>query len=81
MQHAAVLQPAYSNTSSASNNVVDLSSFPSSGLDLSDAALASGGEGGGSGFQPLQLTHPSQDEDEEESENPVAFANGVLCQK
>lgn len=75
MQHNAVLQPAYSNTSAVSN-AVDFSSFPSSDLDLADASLPSRGS-----FEPMQLSQPSQDDDEEESQNPVAFANGVFHQK
>ncbi|XP_020258236.1 LOB domain-containing protein 30-like [Asparagus officinalis] len=77
-QHNTVLQPAYSNTSSVSNNnAIDLSSFPPPGLDLPHASMPSRGT-----FDALQLSsRPPQDEDEEESRNTVAFIDGVFRQK
>ncbi|KAK2983737.1 hypothetical protein RJ640_024090 [Escallonia rubra] len=73
-QHIGMMQPAYSNNSSASNNLVNMSSF-NSGLDLPDKCMPPS-----QSFEPLQLSRPSQDEeeDEEESQNPAAFANQML---
>ncbi|XP_031100054.1 LOB domain-containing protein 20-like [Ipomoea triloba] len=70
-QHAAALQPAYSNTSSASNNLLNISNF-SSNFDLTSGAP---------NFDPIvQLSHPSQEEeeDEEQSHNPIAFTNHMF---
>ncbi|KAL4200334.1 hypothetical protein AMTRI_Chr03g55900 [Amborella trichopoda] len=61
--HMALLQPAYSNNSSASNNLINIGSLQGS-------------------FEPLQVSHPTQEEDdEEESQNPIAFSNSVLQRK
>lgn len=69
----AVLQPAYSNNSVTSNNLVNISTFPSS-FDLTDTAPSS------RSFEPLQITQPLQDEeeDEEENGNPIVFADAFL---
>ncbi|KAK3043011.1 hypothetical protein RJ639_002579 [Escallonia herrerae] len=73
-QHIGMMQPAYSNNSSASNNLVNMSSF-NSGLALADKSIPPS-----QSFEPLQLSRPSQDEeeDEEESQNRAAFANQML---
>ncbi|KAA8516896.1 hypothetical protein F0562_017286 [Nyssa sinensis] len=73
-QHIAALQPAYSNNSSASNSLVNLSSFNSSFDIAAETAPSS------HSFEPLQLSRPTHDEeeDEEESRNPIAFANQML---
>ncbi|XP_059669570.1 LOB domain-containing protein 20 [Cornus florida] len=74
-QHITLLQPAYSNNSSASNNLVHMSSF-NSNFDIAVETVPSGRI-----FEPLQLSKPSREEDqedEEESRNPVAFANQIL---
>lgn len=75
--HITMLQPAHSNTSSASNNFINMSSFNSS-LDLLSETAAPSSQN----FEPLQLSQPSHDqleEDEEESRNPaMAFANQML---
>ncbi|RWR85411.1 LOB domain-containing protein 20 [Cinnamomum micranthum f. kanehirae] len=75
-QNIAVLQPAYSNNSVTSNNLVNISTFPSS-FDLTDTAPSS------RSFEPLQITQPLQDEeeDEEESGNPIIFADAFLQQR
>ncbi|OVA00894.1 hypothetical protein BVC80_9081g56 [Macleaya cordata] len=81
-QQIAVLQPAYSNNSSASNNLVNLTSSYPSNFDLT-------GETGASSRslinKPLQHSGPSvqddEDEDEEESRHPVIFANQMLNRK
>ncbi|XP_010911440.2 LOB domain-containing protein 20 [Elaeis guineensis] len=71
VQHIAVLQPAYSSNSWTCHNMVDLSSF-ASGLDLGDTKPTS------RGFEPLQRSQPSNDEEEEdENQNPAAFASSV----
>lgn len=69
-----VLQPAYSNNSTASNNLINVGSFTSN-FDIASQAAPSS-----HGLEPLQLSQPSQDEDEdeEESQNPVMFNNGLL---
>lgn len=74
-QNTAVLQPAYSNNSATSNNLVNMSTFPSS-FDLTDTTPSS------RSFEPLQITQPLQDEDEEEEEsrNPIVLADGFLQQ-
>lgn len=75
--HITMLQPAHSNTSSASNNFINMSSFNSS-LDLFSETAAPSSQN----FEPLQLSQPSHDqleEDEEESRDPtMAFANQML---
>ncbi|XP_058085304.1 LOB domain-containing protein 20 [Magnolia sinica] len=75
-QHIAVLQPAYSNNSSASTNLNNLSNFPSN-FDIVEAVPSS------RSFDPLQLSRPSQeeDDDEEESQNPVVFVEEILQRK
>ncbi|KAK9289748.1 hypothetical protein L1049_007907 [Liquidambar formosana] len=73
-QHIAVLQPAYSNNSSTSNNLINMSSFTSS-FDLIAETVPSSHN-----LEPLQLSRPSQDEeeDEEESQNPIVFATEIF---
>ncbi|KAL6335955.1 hypothetical protein AAG906_003580 [Vitis piasezkii] len=70
----AVLQPAYSNNSTASNNLINVGSFTSNFDIASETAPSS------HSLEPLQLSQPSQDEDEdeEESQNPVMFSNEIL---
>ncbi|KAF8403457.1 hypothetical protein HHK36_011561 [Tetracentron sinense] len=72
-QPITVLQPAYSNNSSASNNLVNLS-FPSNFNLTADTAPSS------CSLDPLQLSRPLQDEDEdeEESRKSAVFANQIL---
>lgn len=74
-QNIAVLQPAFSNNSSASNNLISMSAFTQD-FDLAgDAAPSS------HSIEPLQLSRPSlqdEDEDEEESRIPPMFANKIL---
>ncbi|XP_059428804.1 LOB domain-containing protein 20 [Corylus avellana] len=74
-QNIAVLQPAFSNNSSASNNLISMSAFTQD-FDLAgDAAPSS------HSIEPLQLSRPSlqdEDEDEEESRIPPIFANKIL---
>ncbi|XP_019199992.1 PREDICTED: LOB domain-containing protein 20-like [Ipomoea nil] len=75
---AAVLQPAYSNTSSASNNLLNISNF-SSNFDL--VGETTGAPHNSHCFDPIvQLSHPSQEEeeDEEQSHNPIAFTNHMF---
>ncbi|GFY98041.1 LOB domain-containing protein 20 [Actinidia rufa] len=75
-QHIAVLQPAYSNNSSTSNNqLINTTTFNPS-FDLTAETAPSSHS-----FEPPQLSRrPSQDgeEGEEESRDPVAFANHSL---
>lgn len=75
-QHIPVLQPAYSNNSSVSNNIVNLSTFPSN-FDFTDATPSS------RSFEPLQISQQShaEDGDEEESRNSIVFADGILQNK
>ncbi|KAJ6360221.1 hypothetical protein OIU77_004263 [Salix suchowensis] len=73
--HVAMLQPAYSNNSSASTNFINMSSFTSNFDLVADTAPSS------HSMEPLQISQPSHDEeeDEEESQLPaVLFANEVL---
>ncbi|XP_043718486.1 LOB domain-containing protein 20 [Telopea speciosissima] len=74
----AVLQPAYSNNSSVSNNLVNLSSL-SSNFDIAVETTAPSSRS----FDPLQLSRLSQEEEDEEDEthNPAALANQILHQK
>ncbi|TQE04247.1 hypothetical protein C1H46_010032 [Malus baccata] len=67
---ALMLQPAYSNNSSATTNLININSFTSN-FDI-EAALSSQ-----SFMEPLQLSRPPRDDedDEEESRVPLLFAN------
>ncbi|CAK9153023.1 unnamed protein product [Ilex paraguariensis] len=72
-QHLAMPQPAYSNASSASNCLINFnSSF--------DLAVAGENTPSSQRFEHLQLCGPTQDEeeDEQDSRNPVAFPNQIL---
>ncbi|KAL5767818.1 hypothetical protein ACOSQ2_014601 [Xanthoceras sorbifolium] len=74
-QHVAILQPAYSNSSSASTNFMNnMSNFPSSFDLVADTVPSS------QSMEPLQMSQPAQDdeEDEEDSQIPVNFANQIL---
>ncbi|XP_052186426.1 LOB domain-containing protein 20-like [Diospyros lotus] len=73
-QQMTVLQPAFSNNSSASNTLVNMSNFNSS-FDLTAETAPSGHN-----FEPHQLSKRCQDDEdeEEESQNLVAFANQML---
>ncbi|CAL9024358.1 unnamed protein product [Prunus brigantina] len=68
---ALMLQPAYSNNSSASTNLINMCSFTSN-FDLAAKTAPSS-----QSLDPLQLSRPSQDDedDEEESQVPLMFAN------
>lgn len=74
--HVGLLQPAFSNNSSASNNLVTMGNYPGH-FDATEAAPSS------RSFEPLQLSHPSNNEDdeEEESQKPIVFANPLLHPK
>ncbi|XP_071688335.1 LOB domain-containing protein 20-like [Rutidosis leptorrhynchoides] len=80
MHHLSLLQPAYSNASSASNNnMLNMNSYDSGLNNLADdhhsATLSH------QSFNPLQLCQPcndDEDDDEEESGDPLAFANQML---
>ncbi|XP_076918451.1 LOB domain-containing protein 20-like [Bidens hawaiensis] len=81
VHHLSLLQPAYSNASSASNNnILNINSFDSGLNNLADdhhsAATLSQ-----QSFNPLQLCQPchnDEDDDEEESGDPLVFANQML---
>ncbi|XP_008244133.1 PREDICTED: LOB domain-containing protein 20 [Prunus mume] len=68
---ALMLQPAYSNNSSASTNLINMCSFTSN-FDLAAKTAPSS-----QSLDPLQLSRPSQDDedDEEESQVPLMFAH------
>ncbi|KAH0972578.1 hypothetical protein GBA52_024734 [Prunus armeniaca] len=68
---ALMLQPAYSNNSSASTNLINMCSFTSNFDLAADTAPSS------QSLDPLQLSRPSQDDedDEEESQVPLMFSN------
>ncbi|KAK1296502.1 LOB domain-containing protein 20 [Acorus calamus] len=73
---ALLIQPEYSNTSSASNNLTSLGEFPLS-FDLVDV-----GPPTTLVFEPLQLSQPSQDneedeENEDECQDPISFSDGI----
>ncbi|XP_074370784.1 LOB domain-containing protein 20 [Apium graveolens] len=76
-QNISIMQPAYSNNSSASNNFINLRSF-NSGLDLVGEATVPNTQS----FEPIQLPQPSHDELEEdgdESHDPsLAVANQMI---
>lgn len=66
-QNFTALQPAYSNNSSMSNNLMNPSRLPISALDIVDNEPSS---------RVLELAKPLQDEDdEEESQNLAGFNN------
>ncbi|KAL1821161.1 hypothetical protein ACET3Z_016030 [Daucus carota] len=73
----SIMQPAYSNNSSASNNFINLRSF-NPGLDLVGETTVPTTQS----FEPLQLSQPPQDELEEdgdESHDPsLAVANQMI---
>ncbi|GLT75805.1 hypothetical protein SLA2020_475020 [Shorea laevis] len=73
-QQMAVLQPAYSNNSSASNDILNMSNFTSSFDFVADTAPSS------QSLEPLPLSRPAQEEedDEEESRIPGIFADETL---
>ncbi|GAB4834087.1 LOB domain-containing protein 20 [Ancistrocladus abbreviatus] len=69
-------QPAYSNTSSASNNLVNLASFASN-YDTTTATVPSSN----SFEHPLHLSQPShleEEDDEQESHNQLPFSNQIM---
>ncbi|KAL5547223.1 hypothetical protein UlMin_006910 [Ulmus minor] len=69
-----VLQPAYSNNSSASNNLINMSNFTSS-FDLAAETTAPSPQS----LEPRHLSRPSHDEeDEEESRMPHIFPSDFL---
>ncbi|KAJ6975000.1 LOB domain-containing protein 20 [Populus alba x Populus x berolinensis] len=73
--HVAMLQPAYSNNSSASTNFINMSCFTSNFDLVTDTAPSS------HSMEHLHISQPSHDEeeDEEESQLPgVIFADEVL---
>ncbi|PON34406.1 Lateral organ boundaries domain containing protein [Parasponia andersonii] len=77
-QHTVgVLQPAYSNNSSASNNLINMTSFTSN-FDL--AAATADTTPSSHSLEPLQLSRPSHDEedDEEESRIPHVYPNEII---
>ncbi|KAK7336293.1 hypothetical protein VNO77_16829 [Canavalia gladiata] len=68
------LQPAYSNNSSASTNLMNMSCF-NPGFDLAMGTVPSSHS-----FDPLELSRLSQDEEENEEESriPQAFNRGTV---
>ncbi|KAL3537925.1 hypothetical protein ACH5RR_001291 [Cinchona calisaya] len=75
-QQIATLQPAYSNTSSASNNLINLNSF-SPNFELAGEAAPS------NSFDPIllsQVPQEAEEEDEDESQNPLEFTNQIFQQ-
>ncbi|CAA3031050.1 LOB domain-containing 20 [Olea europaea subsp. europaea] len=78
-QHVSVLQPAYSNTSSASNNnLININNF-STTTSLEQTAAPS------NSLEPSRRTFPSGQDDEEEEEeeddesrDPIAFTNQIF---
>ncbi|KAF5177860.1 Lob domain-containing protein [Thalictrum thalictroides] len=69
----AILQPAYSNNSSASNNLVNLGSFPPN-FDLVAETTPSS-----LSFRPTGVSGQSQDD--EDSRNPNVYTNHILHSK
>ncbi|OMO67872.1 hypothetical protein CCACVL1_20245 [Corchorus capsularis] len=75
-QQIALLQPAYSNTSSASNNnLINISNFTSN-FDLVAETTAPSSQS----MDHLHLSRPCHDDedDEEESRIPAIFANDII---
>lgn len=79
-QQVAVLQPAYSNNSSASNNLVNLTSTFPSNFDLTGETVPSGSLINKT-FQQSVPPIQDEEEDEEESRHPVIFTNQILNRK
>ncbi|KAK9942780.1 hypothetical protein M0R45_008428 [Rubus argutus] len=71
-QNMALLQPAYSNNSSASTNLINMSSFTSNFHELAPETAPCSHS-----LEPLLLSRPSQDEEEDEQESlvPHSFVN------
>ncbi|KAI3988504.1 hypothetical protein MKX01_026318 [Papaver californicum] len=79
-QQIAVLQPAYSNNSSASNNLVNLTSSYPSNFDLTGETVPSGSLINKT-FQQSVPSIQDEEEDEEESRHPIIFTNQIVNKK
>ncbi|XVF30734.1 hypothetical protein REPUB_Repub16aG0084000 [Reevesia pubescens] len=75
-QHIAMLQPAYSNNSSASNNLINISNFASN-FDLVAETTAPNSSQSMDHF-PLSRPCHDDEEDEEDSQIPAIFANQII---
>ncbi|XWS64894.1 hypothetical protein CRYUN_Cryun05aG0043400 [Craigia yunnanensis] len=75
-QHIALLQPAYSNNSSASKNLINISNFTSN-FDLVAETTAPNSS---QSMDHLPLSRPCHDDedDEEDSRIPAIFANQII---
>ena len=77
-QQIVALQPAYSNTSAASNTLMNINSF-NSNFDLVGEAEAAPSNS----FDPVHLSQVPQEveeEDEEESQNHLDFTSQIFHQ-
>ncbi|KAI3895140.1 hypothetical protein MKW92_008710 [Papaver armeniacum] len=80
-QQIAVLQPAYSNNSSASNNLVNLTNTFPSNFDLTGETVPSGSLINKTFQQSVPPIQDEEEDDEEESRQPVIFTNQILNRK
>ncbi|MCL7026435.1 hypothetical protein MKW94_025717 [Papaver nudicaule] len=80
-QQIAELQPAYSNNSSASNNLVNLTSSYPSNFDLTGETVPPGSLMNKTFQQTVPSMQDEEDDDEEESRHPVIFTNQILNTK
>ncbi|KAK9016499.1 hypothetical protein V6N11_078995 [Hibiscus sabdariffa] len=75
-QHMAFLRPAYSNNSSASNNLINISNFASNFELVAETAAPNSSQS----MDHLQLSMPCHDDedDEQDSRIPPIFANQII---
>ncbi|KAK8514555.1 hypothetical protein V6N12_057455 [Hibiscus sabdariffa] len=75
-QHMALLRPAYSNNSSASNNLINISNFASNFELVAETAAPNSSQS----MDHLQLSMPCHDDedDEQDSRIPPIFANQII---
>ncbi|GMI65639.1 LOB domain-containing protein 20 [Hibiscus trionum] len=77
-QHIALLQPAYSNNSSTSNNLINISNFASNFELVAETAATA--PNSSQSMDHLQLSMPCHDDEGEEQDSriPPIFANQII---
>ncbi|KAE8725211.1 LOB domain-containing protein 20 [Hibiscus syriacus] len=77
-QHMALLRPAYSNNSSASNNLINISNFVSNFELVADTSTTA--PNSSQSMDHLQLSMPCHDDedDEQDSRIPPIYANQII---
>ena len=75
-QNIALLQPAYTNNSSASNNLINISNFTSNFNLVAETTAPNSSQS----IDHLPLARPCHDDedDEEDSRIPAIFANQII---